>query len=127
MTPLAPLLTCLFLGSAPERGTLVVTNMNDNTAEQRRQHRGGPRHQIRPRCGYAPGFRISVPAENVLTTTEFPGSASPEGVTAGADGFVYITLQGRNQAAAIDLATGKIPWHLPVGAWSDGIAYAKAR
>ncbi len=72
-------------------------------------------------------FRISVPADSVLSTAEFPGSASPEGVTAGAGGFAYITLQGRNQAAGIDLSTGKILWRLPVGAWPDGIAYAKAR
>ncbi len=72
-------------------------------------------------------FRVSIPAERVLSTAEFPGSASPEGVAAGADGFAYITLQGQNQAAGIDLRTGKILWRLPVGAWPDGIAYAKAR
>jgi DNA-binding beta-propeller fold protein YncE len=72
-------------------------------------------------------FKVSIPSEGVLSTAEFPGSASPEGVAAGADGFVYITLQGQNQAAGIDLSTGKILWRLPVGAWPDGIAYAKAR
>ena len=72
-------------------------------------------------------FRVSVPADSLVSTAEFPGSPSPEGVAAGASGFAYITLQGRNQAAGIDLSTGKILWHLPVGAWPDGIAYAKAR
>ncbi len=72
-------------------------------------------------------FRISIPPDSVLSTAEFPGSASPEGVTAATRDVAYITLQGRNQAAGIDLATGKILWHLPVGAWPDGIAYAPAR
>ena len=72
-------------------------------------------------------FRVSVPADSVLSTAEFPGSSSPEGVAVAANGYAYITLQGRNQAAGVDLATGKIVWRLPVGAWPDGIAYARAR
>lgn len=72
-------------------------------------------------------LRVSVPADSILATAEFPGSPSPEGVAAGTNGFAYITLQGRNQAAGIDLSTGKIVWRLPVGAWPDGVAYARAR
>jgi YVTN family beta-propeller protein len=73
-------------------------------------------------------WTISVPPEGVVGTAEFPGSASPEGVAVSSDGkFGYVTLQGRNQVAMVDLATGKLGWTLPVGVWPDGIAYAPPR
>jgi YVTN family beta-propeller protein len=68
---------------------------------------------------------VSIPARNLVATAEIPGSSSPEGVAASRDPrFGYVTLQGRNQMAAIDLEHGVLLWTLPVGAWPDGIAYA---
>jgi len=68
---------------------------------------------------------VSVPHDPLVATAEIKGSPSPEGVAASRDPrFGYVTLQGRNQVAAIDLARGVILWTLPVGAWPDGIAYA---
>ncbi len=67
---------------------------------------------------------VRIPTEKVLPTAEFPGSPCPEGVTVSTDGnWGYVTLQGRNQVAGIELSSGKITWVLPVGAWPDGIAY----
>lgn len=71
---------------------------------------------------------VQVPAEQVLSTAEFPGSPCPEGVAVSRDGrWAYVTLQGRNQIAAIELSTGTIAGYLPVGASPDGIAYAPPR
>jgi YVTN family beta-propeller protein len=68
---------------------------------------------------------VQIPAEQVLATAEFKGSPSPEGVTISRDGrWAYLTLQGRNQIAAIDLSSGSIAGYLPVGASPDGIAFA---
>ncbi len=69
---------------------------------------------------------ITVPRDGIVATAEVPGSPSPEGVTVSRDGaFAYVTLQGRNQVAAVNLATGKITGTAPVGTWPDGIAYSQ--
>jgi DNA-binding beta-propeller fold protein YncE len=69
---------------------------------------------------------ITIAPDSVVSTSEFPGSPSPEGVALSRDSrFGYVTLQGRNQVASIDLATARLSWTLPVGAWPDGIAYAR--
>ena len=68
---------------------------------------------------------ITVPRDGLVETAEVPGSPSPEGVAVSRDGkFAYVTLQGRNQVAAVDLASGRITGVAPVGTWPDGIAYS---
>ncbi|MEO8451370.1 MAG: cytochrome D1 domain-containing protein [Gemmatimonadota bacterium] len=68
---------------------------------------------------------VQIPAEQVLATAEFAGSPCPEGITVSHDGkWAYVTLQGRNQVAAIDLTSGAIAGYTPVGASPDGIAFA---
>jgi hypothetical protein len=69
--------------------------------------------------------RVTVPATGVLPSAEFPGSPSPEGVTVASDNrWAYVTLQGRNQVIAVNLAAGTLSIPLPVGTSPDGIAYA---
>jgi DNA-binding beta-propeller fold protein YncE len=71
---------------------------------------------------------VAIPADGLVPTAEVPGSPSPEGVALSADGkSAYVTLQGRNQVASIDLERGSIRWTLPVGVWPDGIAWAPPR
>lgn len=68
---------------------------------------------------------VPIPSESVLASTEFSGSASPEGIAITPDGHTaYVTLQGKNQVAAIELASGRITRYLDTGAWPDGIAYS---
>jgi len=68
---------------------------------------------------------ITIPHDGLVATAEVPGSPSPEGVTTSPDGrWAFVTLQGRNQVAMIDLAHGKIVAYAPTGTWSDGIAYS---
>jgi YVTN family beta-propeller protein len=43
---------------------------------------------------------------------------APDGKT------VFVTLQGRNAVAAVDVATRTLLLTLPVGAWPDGVAYS---
>lgn len=43
---------------------------------------------------------------------------APDGKT------VFVTLQGRNAVAAVDVATRTLLLTLPVGTWPDGIAYS---
>ena len=46
-------------------------------------------------------------------------------VALSADGrWAFVTLQGRNQVATIDLAEGRIAGYLPTGTWSDGVAWS---
>ena len=68
---------------------------------------------------------ISIPRDSIVATAEVPGSPSPEGVTTSADGrWAFVTLQGRNLVAMIDLERGVIAGYAPTGTWSDGIAYS---
>ncbi|MEP6690995.1 MAG: beta-propeller fold lactonase family protein [Gemmatimonadaceae bacterium] len=70
-------------------------------------------------------FRISVPRDSIVATAEVPGSPSPEGVTISADSrWAFVTLQGRNRLATIDLARGTIVALAPIGTWSDGVGYS---
>jgi DNA-binding beta-propeller fold protein YncE len=46
-------------------------------------------------------------------------------VTTSPDGrWAFVTLQGRNLVAMIDLQQGTIVAYAPTGTWSDGIAYS---
>ena len=68
---------------------------------------------------------ITVPRDSIVPTAEVPGSPSPEGVTTSPDGrWAFVTLQGRNLVAMIDVERGAITGYAPTGNWSDGIAYS---
>jgi YVTN family beta-propeller protein len=70
-------------------------------------------------------FAIDVPHDSLVATAEVPGSPSPEGVVISRDSkWAFVTLQGRNRVATIDLERGKIIGYAPTGTWSDGIAYS---
>ncbi len=69
--------------------------------------------------------RIAVPREGVLPTAEIPDSPAPEGIALSADNrTAYVSLQGRNQAAAIDLDSGTITAIYDTGGWPDGIGWS---
>lgn len=69
--------------------------------------------------------RIVVPKNDILPSAEIPGSPAPEGIALSRDNrMAYVSLQGRNQAAAIDLASGDIVALYPTGSWPDGIGYS---
>jgi DNA-binding beta-propeller fold protein YncE len=71
---------------------------------------------------------IAFPRDSVLASAEFKGSPSPEGIAISADGrWAFVTLQGLNRVATIDLSTRQITGYAPTGNWSDGIAHASAR
>jgi len=68
---------------------------------------------------------ITIPRDGIVSTAEVPGSPSPEGVTTSPDSrWAFVTLQGRNLVAMIDLEQGKIVAYAPTGTWSDGIAFS---
>ena len=68
---------------------------------------------------------ITIPRDGIVATAEVPGSPSPEGVTTSPDGrWAFVTLQGRNLVATIDLQKGGIAGYALTGTWSDGIAYS---
>ena len=70
-------------------------------------------------------FVIDVPRDSLVATAEAPGSPSPEGIVISDDSrWVFVTLQGRNRMATIDLDRGTIVAYAPTGTWSDGIAYS---
>ena len=74
---------------------------------------------------HAPRFTVTFPRDSLLPTAEVPGSPSPEGAVITPDGtWAFVTLQGRNRVAAIDLARGRVAWYGVTGAWSDGIGYS---
>ena len=69
--------------------------------------------------------RIVVPKDGVLPSAEIPGSPAPEGIALSRDNrMAYVSLQGMNQAAAIDLGTGSIVALFDTGGWPDGIGYS---
>lgn len=68
---------------------------------------------------------IDIPRDSLVATAEVPGSPSPEGVTISPDGnYAYVTLQGRNRVAIIDLDRARIVRTGVTGTWSDGIGYS---
>jgi YVTN family beta-propeller protein len=68
---------------------------------------------------------ITIPRDSIVSTAEVPGSPSPEGVTTSPDSrWAFVTLQGRNLVAMIDLEAGTIAGYAPTGTWSDGIAFS---
>lgn len=70
-------------------------------------------------------FTVAIPADSLVSTAEVKGSPSPEGVTISRDSrWAYVTLQGRNRVALIDLERGTIVGYGVTGTWSDGIGYS---
>lgn len=70
-------------------------------------------------------FDIAVAADSLVATTEVAGSPAPEGVTISRDSrWAFVTLQGRNRVATIDLERGAIIALAPTGNWSDGVAFS---
>jgi YVTN family beta-propeller protein len=68
---------------------------------------------------------IQVPRDSVVATAEVPGSPSPEGVAISRDSrWAFVTLQGRNRLATIDIERGVIVALAPTGTWSDGVGYS---
>jgi YVTN family beta-propeller protein len=71
---------------------------------------------------------VTVPADSLVATAEVPGSPSPEGVAVSRDGrWAFVTLQGRNRVATIDLRRGVITAYAPTGTWSDGVGWSPVR
>ncbi|HEX4934673.1 MAG TPA: YncE family protein, partial [Gemmatimonadaceae bacterium] len=70
-------------------------------------------------------WTLVVPRDSLVATAEVPGSPSPEGVAISRDSrWVFVTLQGRNRLATIDLSRGRLVRLSPTGAWSDGVAFS---
>jgi YVTN family beta-propeller protein len=70
-------------------------------------------------------FDIAIPRDSLVATAEVAGSPSPEGVTISRDSrWAFVTLQGRNRLATIDLARGTIVGLAPIGNWSDGVGFS---
>jgi len=70
-------------------------------------------------------FDIAVAADSLVATAEVAGSPSPEGVTISRDSrWAFVTLQGRNRVATIDLDRGVIVGYAVTGNWSDGIGFS---
>jgi YVTN family beta-propeller protein len=68
---------------------------------------------------------VAFEREGIVPTAEIPGSPSPEGVAISRDSrWAYITLQGRNRVATVEIATGAIVSLAPTGTWSDGVGYS---
>lgn len=69
--------------------------------------------------------RITVPSENVVAGAEFPNSPAPEGIAISRDASIaFVSLQGRNEVAFVDLANGSIVAFVSTGVWPDGIGYS---
>ena len=70
-------------------------------------------------------FAVAIPRDSLVAAAEVPGSPSPEGVAISTDGrWAFVTLQGRNRVATIDLDRGLIVGYGVTGNWSDGIGYS---
>jgi YVTN family beta-propeller protein len=70
-------------------------------------------------------FTIPIARDSLVPTAEIPGSPSPEGVAISRDSrWAFVTLQGRNRVATIDLDRGMVVALAPTGVWSDGVGYS---
>ena len=140
--------TLVWLGAAAAegpRGTLVATDMRDNTATvidvaKREAKRVIPVATFVEGIAITPDgkhvwigstvtrhqrFLIPIAKDSLVPTAEVAGSPSPEGVAISPDSrWAFVTLQGRNRVITIDLARGTIAGIAPTGTWSDGVAYS---
>ncbi|MDQ6830936.1 MAG: hypothetical protein M3081_18890 [Gemmatimonadota bacterium] len=70
-------------------------------------------------------FAVAIPRDSIVGAAEVPGSPSPEGIAISSNSrWAFVTLQGRNRLATIDLARGVIVGLAPIGNWSDGVGYS---
>ena len=68
---------------------------------------------------------IEVPTEGLTETAEVAGSAAPEGIAITPGGrWAYITLQGLDKVAEVDLDRGVITRTVATGVWPDGVGYS---
>ena len=68
---------------------------------------------------------VQIPRDSLVATAEVPGSPSPEGVVMSPDGrWAFVTLQGRNRVAIIDVNAATVVGYGVTGNWSDGIGYS---
>jgi YVTN family beta-propeller protein len=68
---------------------------------------------------------IPIARDSLVPTAEVAGSPSPEGVATSPDNrWAFVTFQGRNRVATVDMRTGTIVRLAPTGSWSDGVAYS---
>jgi len=68
---------------------------------------------------------ISIDGSQALESSEFPGSASPEGLVITPDNlYAYVSLQALNTVAAVDLATLELISQYKTGVWPDGISFS---
>jgi YVTN family beta-propeller protein len=71
--------------------------------------------------------RLDLSGDSAVSTAELPGSVGPEGIAVSPDGrWAFVTLQGRNELAFIDLRTRAIVARAPTGVWPDGVGFARA-
>jgi DNA-binding beta-propeller fold protein YncE len=71
---------------------------------------------------------VAIARDSLVATAEVPGSPSPEGVALSRDSRrAYVTLQGRNRVAIVDLERGAIVGYGVTGTWSDGIGFSPVR
>lgn len=71
---------------------------------------------------------VSFDMSMILPTAEIPGSPSPEGLVIDEhDRYVYVSMQGMNKVAVVEIATGTVLRYYDVGAWPDGIGYSPLR
>jgi YVTN family beta-propeller protein len=70
-------------------------------------------------------FLIDVPRDSLVSTAEISGSPSPEGVIISGDSrWAFVTIQGRNRLATVDLESGRIQGYASTGRWSDGVGWS---
>lgn len=79
---------------------------------------------VDPRTRHELG-RLVVPREGLVSTTEVEGSPAPEGIAVSPDGrWAFVTLQGKNQVAFIEIRARAIVATVPTGTWPDGVGYS---
>lgn len=71
---------------------------------------------------------VTFDRSKILPTAEIPGSPSPEGLVVDEhDRYVYVSMQGMNKVAAVEIASGTVVRYYDVGQWPDGIGYSPLR
>lgn len=69
--------------------------------------------------------RVLFPDITPVDTAEIPGSVAPEGLVISPDSrHAYISLQGANRMAILDLSSGELVRTVETGTWPDGIGYS---
>ncbi|MGE0554739.1 MAG: hypothetical protein AB7R55_15025 [Gemmatimonadales bacterium] len=101
------------IGFTPDGGTVVVS---DPVKGVIRIFASGTREQL---------ASLPIDREGIVATTEVEGSPAPEGVALSRDGrWAFVTLQGKNQVAFVDLGARRVTRTAPTGTWPDGIGFS---